>query len=107
MIKHTPGPWIAAGKHITQDDGGVVAYTTAYAKPTPRQVADARLIAAAPELLGELRKAREFIHMDRVSLADAHNGPDGLDEDSAAAVAEYDEALARIDAAIAKASGTS
>ena len=52
--KHTPGPWLAAGKHITQDDGGVIAYTTAYAKPTPRQLADARLIAAAPEQHAEM-----------------------------------------------------
>jgi len=53
--KHTPGPWQAAGKHIVQDDGGVVAYVTAYASLTPRQKADARLIAATPDLLAALR----------------------------------------------------
>lgn len=56
--KHTPGPWTAAGKHILQDDGGVIAYVTAYAKPTPRQLADARLIAAAPRMLDALEAVR-------------------------------------------------
>lgn len=57
--KHTPGPWQAAGRHIVQDDGGVVAYVTAYASLTPRQKADARLIASAPDLLAALQKALE------------------------------------------------
>jgi len=54
--KFTAGPWEASGKHIVQGDGGVVAYVTAYAMPTLRQKADARLIAQAPALHAIARK---------------------------------------------------
>jgi ATP:corrinoid adenosyltransferase len=89
--KHTPGPWLAAGKHITQDDGGVIAYTTAYAKPTPRQLADARLIAAAPDLLEALQ---EVLKHEKWHAAVA-------DEVTPAARA----AIRKADAVIAKATG--
>ncbi len=55
------------------------------------------------QMLEALRKARDVIWTDRVALADCHTGPEGLDEDGAAGVADYDEALAQIDAAIASA----
>lgn len=51
-----------------------------------------------------LNAARAFIQQDRTALADAHMGPDNaLDADGAAGVAEYDQALALIDAAMAEA----
>ena len=46
--KHTPGPWTADGTSVDGPDGECVCSVTHYPKPTPRQSANARLIAAAP-----------------------------------------------------------
>lgn len=54
MTQHTPGPWAQNGNLIEGPDGETVAYVTAYNTMTPRQKANARLIAAAPELLAAL-----------------------------------------------------
>lgn len=78
-----------------------------------------RLIAAAPDMLEALRDARDMIALERQSFADCNNVPeltDGDDTDNfvqiggalferhdAEVVADYDRALAKIDAAIAKA----
>ena len=98
--EHTPGPWfvyrptVYSLPHIRSRAGGewgvyvMDAPTrggTYHAKV--RQLADARLIAAAPELLEALREAREFLSSDYV----------GRDKDFTGG------ALARVDAAIAKA----
>lgn len=48
-----------------------------------------------------LRAARACIQQDRQALADSHTSVDGLDEDGAAGVAEYDEVLQQIDEALA------
>lgn len=60
---HTPGPWIAKGATIWADRPGrdsagipVVASCLVAGHDDPRNEANARLIAAAPELLAELRK---------------------------------------------------
>lgn len=60
--KHTPGPWFVDGLHmsaIIHDSGGRVwrriAETDTPAFPNSNWRADARLIAAAPELLAALR----------------------------------------------------
>ena len=62
MGKHTPGPWFAEGKEVynSRDIGGVwVAETLVHNLATAK--ADARLIAAAPELLEALERARTFM----------------------------------------------
>lgn len=97
--KHTPAPWLAAGKHITQDDGGVIAYTTAYAKPTPRQLADARLIAAAPELLAVAEFFLRGIEGGHIRCAPY------IDFDPNAATLEIKSPAQRLRDAIAKATG--
>lgn len=48
-----------------------------------------------------LMAARACIQQDRQALADCHTGADGLDEDGAAGVAEYDEVLQQIEEALA------
>lgn len=64
------------------------------------------MLAQREELLKALRVARDFIATDRQSLADASTAPDGsIDPDDAAAVADYDQALEQIDAAIKSATG--
>lgn len=89
MEKYTPGPWFAS------EDGEV------YSKPSYTSVAmvlmnergadNARLIAAAPELLEALKDARSMLSAVEVS--------DGEDGDP------WDRAISRIEAAIAKAEG--
>jgi len=65
--KHTPGPWEAeqqgADWHVKSEAwGGIV---TRHCYPTPRcdirVEGDARLIAAAPDLLEACRGAQEFV----------------------------------------------
>ena len=105
MSKHTPGPWYPISGDIYKDIGDtrhLVAQCEGWGEETQH---NARLIAAAPDMLAALREAREVIAFDRGALADCHTGPDGLDDDGAAGVAEYDAALAKIDAAIATATG--
>lgn len=59
MSKHTPGPWINAGNgdiiaiHPTQC-GGVKDVCTVYMTESDEDDANARLIAAAPDLLAAL-----------------------------------------------------
>ena len=56
-------------------------------------------------LVCALLSAREVISMDRQCLADTHMDPttNEVDEDGKAGLADYDEVLAEIDAALAKA----
>jgi FMN phosphatase YigB (HAD superfamily) len=91
MEKHTPGPW-ECGKfaHYFTDvvavDGRRVATATIAYRSSAEADANARLLAAAPDLLAALRTARERI----VSLSDATGSVSR-------------RTLADIDAAIAKA----
>ena len=55
MSAHTPGPWGLDGNLIEGPDGERVACITAYSRRTPKQKANARLIAAAPDLLAALQ----------------------------------------------------
>ena len=64
MSNHTPGPWIVAEDQVGDDDGNVIADVTLYnewnttegivTKEMPWE-ANARLIAAAPEMYDALR----------------------------------------------------
>jgi hypothetical protein len=56
MPKHTPGPWSLNGSDIEGDDGMTVVTITEHRKLTPRQAANARLIAAAPQMLRALQR---------------------------------------------------
>ena len=63
--KHTPGPWIANadGRSIEAKTNGVLPLTTIciFPNPTfPQDAANARLIAAAPELLDCLKDFIEY-----------------------------------------------
>jgi hypothetical protein len=59
--KHTPGPWFVSDEYtgiVVDSDGLRVA--AAY-KDKPYEIHDAHLIAAAPELLDALIKARSLL----------------------------------------------
>ena len=67
MNKHTPGPWTLDGDEVRGGQGNcfiaVASFASAYAKSgrfTKEEQANARLIAAAPELLEACKKALDF-----------------------------------------------
>ena len=101
--QYTPGPWEADGYHVRQRVTGLrsiaeVAYTGPHHTPPheyPKSCrlvdeANARLIAAAPDLLEALAKVWPFLQED-----DGH-GANSMD---------YQEAINAVRAAIAKAKG--
>lgn len=105
-LTHTPGPWFLEGNWSPEAEaelGGWVSCFPPAGMPifelTPvvggreEICANARLIAAAPELLAAVRDARDMLAMVEVI--------DGEDGDP------WSKALARMDAAIAKATARS
>lgn len=115
--KHTPGPWAYqedsdAYTHIVRGPNN--RFICQLAQVTSAEIeANARLIAAAPELLAELKRAQDFIDGIRQELhhrrvADwypeaAHNAAEQMSEDMRLlgnACADFD-----LSAAIAKATG--
>lgn len=99
-MKHTPGPWYWDSDVVKNDPLERVRYRVVtrgktitqcyYSSDDENVEADARLIAAAPELLKEL-KAVEALYTNNKLLAQAH---------------ECGEWVNRARAAIAKAEGT-
>lgn len=83
--QHTPGPWTISGMSTINTLGGNKTYIASIAKNDRH--ANARLIAAAPDLLATLEKV------------DAYLAPDKNDDD------EWHEIRAIIQTAIAKAKG--
>jgi hypothetical protein len=69
--KHTPGSWAINGSEI-EGDGMTVATITDYRTLTPRQVANAKLICAAPELLAALECLLGDIEQDILTDRGAH-----------------------------------
>lgn len=68
MSTHTPGPWLLDGTYVYQDDAtGRTICDCAHSKTRDRaeQVSNAKLIAAAPELLEALRDAHNLIVIAR------------------------------------------
>jgi hypothetical protein len=83
--QHTPGPWTIANGHdarvyLIDDARGHAVGELVYADA--RKPADARLIAAAPDLLAALRKLIGAI--DRLP---GNNPLDGLADEARAAIA--------------------
>jgi hypothetical protein len=55
MSGHTPGPWVVTSADWPDDEPGIVRY---YVRHDPAEISfpNARLIAAAPDLLAALRE---------------------------------------------------
>lgn len=73
-MKHTPGPWsywngiCSPGGRVTQDETGThIAIPTVYANAQLTD-ANARLIAAAPELLEALKSVLDMVSSGKTSL---------------------------------------
>ena len=120
MSKHTPGPWEVSGE-IFDNDGqpetaiqalngaATVAVALEFGQNNPHiREANARLIAAAPDLLEQLKIARrEIAALSQVYIAMLTNQATGLiDDPDHVLIAQADrDMLNGFDAAIAKAEG--
>ena len=79
--RHTPGPWHATAEYIRDENDGMIGEATnlwANVKtPIGERLANAQLMAAAPELLAALRallatnSCREATYNSNVGLAEA------------------------------------
>lgn len=109
MTRHTPGPWRADAQYIGAVNGSPVPiasshleWFTAPGGPAHEEAcANARLIAAAPDLLAALRWAAS---MAEEAILVRENGDDP--EDTPEVIAMHREELEAARAAIAKAECT-
>lgn len=104
MTKHTPGPWFIGrsghGKpyQIETADGLCVTKWGGISRPASQEgEANARLIAAAPDLLDALTQCRAEL----LSMIDKHNKQDA---DDGSWLYDY-QTVVEADAALAKARG--
>jgi len=82
--KHTPGPWYAIGRMVEVGDDHADICTTNpdlfeqghLAPPIKEQQANARLIAAAPDMLAMLQEVADYLDC----YADVIDGDDGQPE---------------------------
>ena len=58
--KHTPGPWFLRHPEIKDEQGVEIASVNCYRDCLPEEEANARLIAAAPDLLAACEALDEF-----------------------------------------------
>ncbi len=70
MSEHTPGPWIVSGESIVSDEMEIcianIERDGGYEALAPERDANARLIAAAPDLLAACKLAKKFLEPDLV-----------------------------------------
>lgn len=100
IAKHTPGPWLCDGV-TTEDCGeGYLAYIVKAPGGMLASIANARLIASAPELLEALEKAEQALWQYKNDL---HYPPSG--DSIGRRLAMASEAALSASAAIAKAQG--
>ena len=110
---HTPHPWEVRPIGIgSQNDHSAYAIRQAEAPERDGWIANiprsdekntranARLIAAAPDLLNACMATRDLLAYDRTECIDAHTNAGVLDEDAQPFVDGYDAALAILDEAI-------
>ncbi len=113
--EHTPGPWTAKiyDRTISVEVGSpkkskitVVGWSGFDSSDPPfrRQVANARLIAAAPDLLAALEAVSSNPHLDLGSLVYKVRDSEGEGWDGPA-VTQWSNAVQAVKAAIAKAKG--
>lgn len=98
MANHTPGPWetlggpgfaTEIGAMLNTPDAVIVADTRLMPyDPTPRQLADARLIAAAPDLLAALTAQRCFWCVQWIEVTEGERRPCNMCAPALAAIAK-------------------
>lgn len=86
--KYTPGPWVATGTTVSEQasygTGNRVVAECGQSTNGETDLANARLIAAAPELLEALRSLHRFVH-DQVGMGLV---PESIDSAVCAAIAK-------------------
>lgn len=95
QVEHTPGPWKSGGCVVWESDGDLICDLISFGSKRDNDTieANARLIAAAPDMLAALKVARlEFADMAETAGDDDHFNEGG---------SAY-EAIQLIKAAIAK-----
>lgn len=110
--KHTPGPWhVHKGTkwhHVRASNGNWVMEAN-YSHSVVRQHADARLIAAAPELLEALTRLTSFVVTEVVESCNGNKCREpwcaGCFSTAEETVADARDALAKAHDAIAQATG--
>lgn len=124
MDKFTPGPWKFYQLHgedglgyirREDEDGKEIAHHGDPDRSFQENVANARLIAAAPDMLAALRRGRVVMagECDTALASYCRAGADGallreaMEPDERRHVESLEGAIAKIDAAIAKAEGGS
>ena len=79
MTSHTPGPWHTNGGQIKTEanvyDGGIIATVGIVNHQDATDIANARLIAAAPDLLAACQAADELL--GRIPVIPNHEGMSG------------------------------
>lgn len=70
-MKHTTGPWIDAGavghaRYIRGGPGAEVSIAATHSGSTTEGVANAALIAAAPDLLAACKEAKKYLEPDLI-----------------------------------------
>ena len=80
MSKHTPGPWktryIKTLNPAIATEESIVATVNSVNPQNPEErIANARLIAAAPDLLAAVEEAIELIMTLQIALGEARNMP--------------------------------
>lgn len=113
---HTPGPWIANSTRWPEQVGCCPLTGRPYGiahkhlnVAAAKTLADARLIAAAPDLLAVLRLARAQLASYLQELVQSEIGQDGQvhDPDALLVIESEQDLINQIDAAIVKAEGES
>jgi hypothetical protein len=92
MSKHTPGPWRADQRCIEGPDGNIALLNLARGQGVTR--ANARLIAAAPDLLSALKRMSEhWLGDNNAPMRDAfiRDYPKSAIADAVAAIAKAED----------------
>ncbi len=95
--KHTPGPWKeVGGRAVFGPDHIVICRCGNYSKSIMEDEANARLIAAAPDLLDALRNLLTNDSIAELIDAIRLKHPDTVDDQDARLINSADEALSAI-----------
>lgn len=92
--KHTPGPWTVGvdeqdhGRPYVKDAEGYVVCALIFEPGTGEPEANARLIAAAPDLLEALRACHDYLSCIPESAAGGDDDAVGLTRRAAAAISK-------------------
>jgi len=65
-LKHTPGKWVQYFNLVTTEDGENVCLVNTGPKPQKEALANAALIAAAPEMLEALEMAADYMGFNQM-----------------------------------------